>query len=292
MRKLAFFRDEDGWGLGLYVSALQKGVPALFFDDDEGLDEAPEKTPVFVRMSHKELTRQRYKNRVERWSRSNPIVPGQTMGFLYDNKLEQQKALGKYMPHAYFVKTEEDAYKVLRNLPMPFVSKTPDGAGSKGCRFIKTSEDAIKDVSRSGGVGKGYLLWQKFCPGNAHDYRCLVIGAERLWMKRYNRDNSPFASGSGRIEHMEHKNVPPLMRDFVERFVVEQSQGEGCLYDSLMPFFGIDLIYDDGKPVMTEVTTSWTLPPYFGCTFLDGRKGYAFFDVVVEQMVKACQKLQ
>ncbi len=285
---IAFFRDEDGWGLAAHVAALNKGLDSRLFDDDESLAECPEGAMLFVRMSHKEAFRQRYKQRVDTWSRIHRIVPGARMAHLYDDKIAQQDTLGKWMPHAFVVKSEEEAYMALRTLKVPFVSKTSAGAGSKGVRLCVDSETAIKDVLTRP-KENGPLIWQRFCEGNKHDYRCLVIGKERLWLKRFNRENSPFASGSGNSVPLAHKDVPAKMMTFVEAFITEESKQDGCLFDSAMPFVGIDLIYMDGLPVLTEVTTSWTIPVYFGCTFLDGRKGYEFFNVLAEQMEAACQ---
>lgn len=282
---LAFFRDEDGWGLGLYVAALNKGVDAYLFDDDESLAECPSDAVLFVRMSHKPAYRERYKGRVDTWSRIHAIVPGATMGKLYDDKVAQQDRLGAYMPPGYVVRTEDDAYMALRNLEMPFVAKSFSGAGSKGVRLIESSEEAIRDLNARR-KEEGAFIWQRFCPDNAHDYRCIVVGAERLWLKRLNRENVPFASGSGNIIPLTHKEVPRKMAEFVERFVAEQIGVDGIFSDTPMPFAGVDLIYMDGKPVMTEITTSWTLPGYFKAEWQDGRKGHAFFDIFVEQLCK------
>lgn len=278
----AFFRDEDGWGLGLTVAALNKGLDARLFDDDESLAACPADSVLFVRMSHKDAYRSRYKERMEAWGRLHKTVPGLTMAKLYDDKIAQQESLGQYMPKAAVVKNEVDAYMALRWLKMPFVSKSYSGAGSKGVKLISSSDEAIKDLNARVKT-EGPLVWQHFCAGNDHDYRCLIVGKERLWLKRYNRDETPFASGSGKIQPLKHKEVPSKMADFAEKIAADSS----IFGDSLMPFGGIDLIYCDGQPKMTEVTCSWTLPGYFGAEWKDGRKGHAFFDVVVEQMEAA-----
>lgn len=283
---IAYFRDEDGWGLGCHVAALNKGYDTCLFDDDESLALCPSDSTLFVRMSHKEVYRWRYKQRIEAWSRIHPSVPGRYLAKLYDDKISQQEALGKWMPPAFIIKSEQDAYTALRTLTVPFVSKTSAGAGSKGVRLVTNSEEAIKDV-QTRTKEAGALVWQVFCDGNKHDYRCLVVGNERLWIKRINRESSPFASGSGNIVPMAHKDVPPKMMTFVEAFVAQAKKEGGCLHDSFMPLLGIDLIYMNGEPVLTEITTSWTLPVYFKSEWLDGRKGHAFFDVVAEQMEAA-----
>lgn len=285
---IAYFRDEDGWGLGMHVAALNKGLSTALFDDDESIAECPADSVLFVRMSHKEAFRQRYKQRIEAWGRIHKLTPGRRLANLYDDKISQQLALSAWMPQGYIIKSEQDAYTALRSLQFPFVSKTPGGAASKGVRLIKDSEGAMKDVNTRM-KDAGGLVWQVFCDGNKHDYRCIVVGEERLWIKRLNRDNSPFASGSGRVVPMTHKDVPAKMMTFVEAFVTDQKREKGALSDSHMPFIGLDLIYSDGAPVLTEITCSWTLPGYFGSEWLDGRKGYAFFDVVAEQMERACR---
>lgn len=280
----AFFRDEDGWGLGLTVAALNKGLDARLFDDDESLAACPADSVLFVRMSHKDAYRSRYKERLEVWGRLHKTVPGRQMAKLYDDKIAQQELLGQYMPQAFVVKNEEDAYMAMRWLKMPFVSKSYSGAGSKGVKLISSSDEAIKDLNLRV-KAEGPLVWQHFCTGNEHDYRCLIVGKERLWLKRINRADTPFASGSGNIVPLRCKDVPKKMTDFAEQ-IAEDS----VFSDSPMPFAGIDLIYCDGQPKITEVTTSWTLPGYFGAEWMDGRKGHAFFDVLVEQMEAACRQ--
>lgn len=284
--KLAFFRDEDGWGLGLYVAALNKGVDAYIFDDDESLADIPPDCVLFVRMSHKEAVRERYKGRIETWGRIHKIVPGRTLGKLYDDKIAQQERLSAYMPQSFIVKDEDGAYMAMRHLTMPFVSKAYSGAGSKGVRLITSSEEAIKDLNTRR-KEEGPLVWQRFCADNAYDLRCLIVGKERLWIKRMNRDNVPFASGSGRVVPLKPSEVPRRTAEFVERFILDQSGEAGIFGDTPMPFLGVDLINMDGKPVLTEITTSWTLPVYFSSVWQDGRKGHAFFDIVVEQMVQS-----
>lgn len=281
--RLAFFRDEDGWGLGLYVAALNKGVDAYLFDDDESLAGIPADSILFVRMSHKPAYRERYKGRVDTWSRIHKIVPGATMAKLYDDKVSQQEKLSAYMPPGHVVRTEEEAYAAMRYLEMPFVAKSYSGAGSKGVRLIDSSEEAIRDLNARR-KEEGAFIWQRFCKDNAHDYRCLIVGKERLWIKRINRENVPFASGSGNIVPLTAREVPRMMAEWVERFVVDQQKEGGIFADTPMPFAGVDLIYMDGKPTMTEITTSWTLPVYFASTWQDGRKGHAFFDIFVEQL--------
>jgi len=44
---------------------------------------------------------------------------------------------------------------------------------------------------------KGYLLWQKFLPGNEYDLRVIMIAKKYAYIvKRYNRKDIPLASGS------------------------------------------------------------------------------------------------
>lgn len=286
---IAFFRDEDGWGLSAYTTALKNGMDAHFFDDDESLALCPAGAALFVRMSHKEAYRKKYKERVALWSDIHPMIPGKTMGVLYDDKIKQHEKLKRWMPTTYLVSGEQEAYLALRNLGQRFISKTTGGAGSKGVKFITNSEDAVKDATTRP-KEFGPLIWQRFCDGNEYDLRCIVMGEERLWLKRYNREYTPLASGSGNIQPLKHRDVPPKMMTFVEAFVTEESKHYGVLHDSHIPFFGIDLIYMDGEPVMTELTTSWTLPAYYKCEFLDKRPGYYFFDVLAEQMEKKCRK--
>lgn len=284
--KLAFFRDEDGWGLGLYVASLNKGVDAYLFDDDESLAGLPADCVLFVRMSHKDAYRERYKGRVDTWSRIHKIVPGATMAKLYDDKVGQQEKLGTYMPPGYVVRNEEEAYTAMRHLKVPFVAKSYSGAGSKGVRLITSSEEGIRDLEQRR-KEEGAFIWQHFCKDNAHDHRCLIVGKERLWIKRLNRENVPFASGSGNVVPLTAREVPRMMAEWVERFVIDQQKEGGIFADTPIPFAGVDLIYMDGKPAMTEITTSWTLPVYFKSTWQDGRLGHAFFDIVVEQLCNA-----
>jgi len=67
-------------------------------------------------------------------------------------------------------------------------------------------------LGKDGEIPRNYVLFQEFIPGNAYDYRVVVVG-DRAWgFRRYNRPGDFRASGGGRFN---------LSRTGVERDVLE-----------------------------------------------------------------------
>lgn len=285
--KLWAFDDTQGWGRALIDAAKADGhfEPILFEDMQQ-----PDEGYLFFHMHHHPQVRMRHKYMMGHFA-LNPklkLIPDYRSAMLYDNKLEQARALSRWMPRTYIFTTPGSARRFIDSVPFfPFISKTSEGASSHNVRFVQAYEEAKLEikyafsdlgiVGRYGGRQRGYLIWQEFIEGNDHDIRVLAIGRQRLMLKRFNRTDRPMASGSG-------KNTPINVLDdeaksaleFANQFFGEEKQA----------WSGIDLVRGaDGRWYVLECTVGWTLSGYNECVFVGTqRKGTAVWQVLLEEI--------
>jgi len=216
---------------------------------------------------------------------------------MYEDKLAQSKAYADWMPPTLVIEDRETALDAVESIDLPFVSKSRTGSASRNVRLITTREQARAEVEAAFGLGleaphklgelvqKGYLIWQAFCPGNAYDYRVCKIGRPIMLLRRGNRDDLPFASGSGKTEA-------------VVKFDAETK----AVYDAADEFFqhigtswcGIDMVKDHrGKWRVLETTIGWSQTAYTDCTFFGGgpyikwrppRRGGEMWELVCDEI--------
>jgi glutathione synthase/RimK-type ligase-like ATP-grasp enzyme len=150
----------------------------------------------------------------------------------------------------------------LQFLSYPFISKASQGAGSSNVRLIKDEKQAkseIQSAFSSSGIPchfnlrqKGYLLWQEFVPGNDFDWRVIIIGKAKrcgLLLKRFNKPDTGFASGSHRFEYITV--LTPEVTD-VLNYALRFAEAFDLTHTAL------DLLKDKtGKLLLLENTTIW-----------------------------------
>ena len=108
--------------------------------------------------------------------------------------------------------------------------------------------------SRYSGREKGYIYFQEFIPDNLFDLRVIVVGDKAFAVKRKVRKNDFRASGSGDFlygrEHFD-SGVIRLAFDLNQRL---RSQ---CT--------AFDFIYQDGNPLLVEISYGFTPEVYDPC---------------------------
>lgn len=289
MIRLKCFGDTQLWGKGLVAAASKrKGFKASLFDQ---VHEVQRGDVVFFHMHHHPEVRDRHKRMMEElYAKGAKLIPDIGQARLYDDKVAQARAYSKWMPETVVLTSPNDAHIVLRNAVYPFISKASEGASSHNVRLIKSEAEALQEVEQVFAAGpgiklryakrqRGYLLWQRFIPDNPFDVRVIAIGKERLILKRFNRDDRPMASGSGKLEA-----VTSLTDGFIRsalHFADSFFEAEGTKW------CGIDLVYDHvlSKWRLLESTVGWTLTGYFDCKFFpDGRKGYDVWEVTLDEL--------
>lgn len=291
--KLFTFDDENAWGQMLHMAALQRGIDARLFRDPREVESGI----AFVHMHHSMGRRNRDKRMISKLHEQPEVVtiPNLRSAQFYDDKALQAKFLSKWMPPTFYCKNVKAAMRAAATIGYPFISKTSEGAGSNNVRLIVSEDAAMAEAILVFGEGlpleagksgedrrqQGYLIWQKFCAGNGYDYRVICIGAQRLMIRRHNRDDRPMASGSGRIEYVNDLTTDPeaaAVLEFADHVALVERFG----------FVGFDIIRDrdERKWRLMEVTVGWTLPAYFNCKFLRGecQSGAHFFNVLLDEL--------
>ncbi len=259
------YDDRHGWGRLFVESMLEfKGVECRLFTRFE---EVPDLANIFVYIHPDHLiNRDIDRTMIEGFQEySNAIfMPSKMELLVYDEKVRQTELYSEYLPPTRIITSLDSALSCISELQFPIISKSNEGAASSNIRFLESpdaayleaqsvfSENGIPrhDSRNLGLVQKDYVLWQDFLGGNENDWRVVMLGRRFAWiLKRYNRSDLPFASGSGLVEPIIHLN-PEIAEilDYSLSFANHFS----------LNFTGIDLVRDDEKKLrVLETTTGW-----------------------------------
>ena len=284
--RLWCYADSQGWGQGLYAAAVHRGWDAAMFDENDVISGGI----AFVHMHHAPDVRAKHKRLMEKLHAARiRLVPDIWSARLYDDKVEQARVFGKWMPATYYCDKADIASRLVDELRYPIISKAREGASSHNVRLLQDADAARAEIEKVFGGGgiklrygqrqTGYLLWQDFVAGNQYDIRVIAIGEQRLLLRRYNRDDRPMASGSGRIEPINNLADPIFGSAFA--FADSFFKAEG------LKWCGIDIVFDHEAQRwrLLETTVGWTLHGYFDCMFFpDGRMGTDIWDVVIDEI--------
>jgi hypothetical protein len=265
--------DIGGWGRDLHAEATRRGWTARLFRCAADVD-------VFDGYAFMRVNQTPPRIRIEKATAEGlhvtplVLIPDITQLRLYDDKLAQSIAFSNWMPPTLVFRSLDNAQRLasfaVDSLGLPFVSKSSEGSASHNVRLIRTGEEAVRELAAAFGphgiqarysVQHGYVIWQKFLPGNDYDYRVVAVGRQRLILRRHNRDDVPFASGSGRCQPVttldaETSDVLEAANEFFAG-----AQTKWC---------GIDLVRDLDTRAwkVLETTLGWKQPAYAGCAFI------------------------
>ena len=258
--RLAIMDDARGCGRAVAGAAVRRGHVIDNASPDAG----------YVRTHTYEPWRRRGLEMIERLSRLHvPSIPSYRDSLLYDDKRLQAKVLAPWMPKTHVI--TDEAFRP--DMAYPFVSKSARGSASKNVRLVATPAQAEFERAAAFGssglravneVQHGYLIWQEFIPGNDHDVRVCVCGDNLFGLIRGNRDEVPFASGSGRLTVIQGMRDPSVRAAFLCAIGIASKIGTrwACF----------DFVFRDGIPYVLEISFSWTeaaynLCPCFGLDF-------------------------
>lgn len=285
MRKLWCFEDRKGWGAALMAAARARGYGGGLFRDA-----SPEiEGPVFIRLDQREPDLSHSRRMAEAALAAGArVVPDARMLAHYEDKWAQAAAFAPWMPATALIESRRAAEAAIGLLALPFVSKSKGGSASKNVRLIKSWRQADYEIEAvfgepggmaiSGGLQAGYLIWQEFCAGNAYDYRLIINGRRYLMLRRYNRRERPFASGSGVAEP-----VNELAGEAAGAF----EAGAEFFAANDMRWCGIDLVQQAGRWRVLETTIAWTLPAYAPCVYHgdpEKRHGSAQWEILLDEL--------
>lgn len=211
-------------------------------------------------------------------------IPSARAGRLYDDKVAQSRELVRWMPRTIVATTRDDALAAAETLGLPLMSKAAGGASSRNVRFIRTEAELRHDIGQCFGDGlvgqygvrqQGYVLMQEFCHGNAHDFRVIAVGRERLILRRGNRDDAPMASGA-------NKEMPITWPDAEASEVLAYADSLFAAED--FRFCGVDIVKGPDGWKIIEFTTSWPTKNNAAHTTVSGRNWGAFFDIILDEI--------
>lgn len=284
----------------LLSATSSAGIEGHLFSDPQIIPDDPETFAFVHLMHHPHHIRERDKHvcRIISQKKNVKLIPSITECIMYDDKIAYHEKCPSWGPKTSIIKSKDEALKILETTEFPFVSKSSDGAASSNVRLVKDKESALAEVTAvfgGSGISKyagrqvGYLIWQEFCPDNPNDWRVILIAKKYGYvLKRNNRKDVPFASGSGNLEPVVSlDSVTSGLLEFTRKFAVEND----------FIFVGVDVVFNRAKkPVILEITTGWDINGYKNCmiheyhngkflpTGLDGKDN--LFNVVV----RACSR--
>ena len=253
--RFAYHDDKTKWGRTVAQVAESRGHTIDQRDPDVA----------FVRLLTFEPERTFGFSAISRFrERQIPVFPG---GWeWYDNKLEQYPLLKEWLPETtiFWCNPAESA---VNEMEFPIVSKAHTGAQSRNVRLLRSIEEAQIEAHRAFSCGiplkpngwqKNYLYWQKFIPGNEGDIRVCVAGAYSFGLLRGNRDDLPFASGSGRLQPILDMQEHRIRRAFELAHVISNSLG--------VRWQAYDFVFDpEDRIYCLEASSAWNEKAYNEC---------------------------
>jgi glutathione synthase/RimK-type ligase-like ATP-grasp enzyme len=274
MKEILTLNDKGKWGLALKTEAINRGWNARFVDSPEDIKNND--AVLFARVA------QDYKKReceipiIKKAAEIGTImIPDINLLLEYESKILQAQRYKEWMPETDYITYAYDAALRLGKYGYPFVSKSSTGSASCNVRLVHNEAQAVKEIIEAfseNGIQaghklgeksqKGYLLWQKLLSGNTYDYRACIVGDKVMLLRRGNRKDVPFASGSGITEPIKKlNNETAEVLEFAFRF----------FQDFNMEWCGIDIVKDPETQEwrMLETTIGWKQSAYSDCVFFD-----------------------
>lgn len=268
---LRCLNDAGGWGKQLLIEAVSRGWNASLLDNPAMVEPGDY---VFMRLSQERQRLSHEKLLLLLLQDHGAItIPSCKHGLLYEDKLEQTLAFKKWMPTTWVCTNKREALAALSEVTFPLVSKSRTGSASVNVRLLSNRDEAEREIRRAFSpyglrtshrlgedVQRGYLIWQQFLDGNPHDYRVVSTGRQMMALKRFNRPDLPFASGSG-------NHAPVTKVDAEVEQVLETSRR--FFEEEKAPWCGLDLVRDpdSGEWKILETTLGWKQSAYSECVY-------------------------
>ena len=269
------YDDKHGWGRDFLKILTEHHFSCYLFSNAK---DVPDSISTFVYMHPDHLHNRELDREIINFFqkfRFSQFIPSLMELLVYDEKISQSQLFSKWLPKTWYLKSEDSAKSMLRNIKLPIISKSNEGAASSNVRLLMSNSDAKKEINmifngngipryskhhETGLFQEKYLLWQEFLHGNTNDWRVIMLGQKYAWiLKRYNREDMPFASGS-------NKSSPILNLD--SEIIEILNYTFDFVYENNLNFTGIDLIRDSSMELkILETTTGWGTKSYSSRVF-------------------------
>lgn len=266
--------DVGRWGRAIVSEASCRGWSARLINS---ADEIKSNNAIlFARISQDAKKREREIPIIKKAADIGVImIPNIDLLLEYESKILQTQRYKEWMPETDYITSAYDAALILGKHGYPFVSKSSTGSASCNVRLIHNETEGVDEIKKafsddglkaSHGLGekaqKGYLIWQRLLAGNDYDYRACIVGDKIMLLRRGNRKDVPFASGSGITEPIRELNdETESVLEFAYMFFRKFKMG----------WCGIDIVkdYDKKEWRMLETTIGWKQSAYSDCVFFD-----------------------
>jgi glutathione synthase/RimK-type ligase-like ATP-grasp enzyme len=257
MKLYCFDDKQSSWGRMLFIAARQRGLDAVLFKHSRDIIEPGY---VFFRLEQRHVDEQREQALIILDKPGIIGIQNREDILEYEDKVYQVSKYGHWFPTSWVVEDFKDVEDAIDGLGYPIVSKSRTGSGSAAVRLITTEMQATVEslaVFRRGlrtdrELQEGYLLWQKFLPGNEYSYRVVRISDWYFMLRVYNRDGVALASGSGKFE--------PVIPDTAEDIIVLNTAVKFFEW-AKTKWCGVDMLYDRdaNEWKIIETTLAWNL---------------------------------
>lgn len=213
---------------------------------------------------------------------------------VYEDKREQVRRWGHWMPRTAIVDNEDDAYRVVSTADYPLVSKADVGASSVNVRILADARQARAHVAQLFGAGvpvhhgahcpqtlqRGYAILQQFIPHTV-TYRVNALGDARAIFFRYCYPDRPVAQ-TGNVEPaFELDELCESLLEFAD-WIFADIGSKWCALDILR-----DEVQHEWRLLETSLAWPWPSPGRCneGTIFRSGGKRWIdMFDVMFDQL--------
>lgn len=260
------YNDPKSWGKQFVMAAGRLGYNAELFDR---YTQVPDNQMCFVRMDQQGRERELSKRVAAKlFEKGCYCIPNAKEAVWYDDKIAQYPALKRWLPDTEIYDHYGLATSNIGNLGYPFISKSRDGSASKAVRLIHNEAQAHAEAKQAFSVQgfpsvydrvqRGYVYWQRFIPGNETDMRIVKCGSNYFGLERKNRDDLPFASGSGKSRPIAsiYDNPKAIAAFDLAHYISEELGTSWMAYD---------FVFDGVHPKLLELSSSWTPYSYRHC---------------------------
>jgi hypothetical protein len=274
--KIWCFDDAHTWGANLAETASKRGHECVLFD---AVREVRTGGILFYHMHAHPAVRDFHKRAMAQFATvpSLKLIPSYRLAQLYDDRIEQLRVFGDYMPPTQVFRSPALASEYLETGPdLPMVSKTQIGPGVRMLETIDAARREIKLAFSDFGLPNRYkvlthgaLYWQQLVQ---HDwtYRVYIVGSSSLIEMRKGTDHSPvIAPDQNCWEAVSHA-----------RSIFDEAG---------LKFGALDLIKCSvsGSWYLMKVVAGWPMRRVLQAQFVGSeRKGVDFWEVFCDELEK------
>jgi hypothetical protein len=273
--KLWCFDDAHYWGTSLAEAAQKRGHDVKLFDT---VKEVGTEGFLFYHMHHHPAVREHHKRALAQFATipGLTLIPDYRTSVMYDDRIEQLRVLGRYMPPTKVFRSPSMARDFIDSGPdMPIVSKSHIGPGTRTLAAFdearKEIRQAFSDIgvkNRYGIYHHGALFWQDNVEHNGTTFRVLIVGSQAIVETRTGQNLTAIDTLTDDIQ-----SVIAFARAIAKRENIH--------------FAGFDFIRSGSTWYLMKLIAAWSMRRWAGARFFpDGRKGDQFYEVLLDEIEK------